>query len=173
MGIATASQTIGPYWHLIEDKDRADLTRFGATGDKIVLTGTIFDGDGKPCPDTCVEIWQSDPPTSDTFPGFGRANSDATGTFRLTTIKPGPVAGLGNAQQAPHIAICLLGRGLMAGLVTRAYFAGDPLNATDPLLSSIEDPALRGTLIAVADGPGVWRLDIRLQGDGETVFLDV
>ncbi len=173
MGIATASQTIGPYWHLIEDKDWADLTRFGAAGDKIVLTGTIFDGDGKPCPDTCVEIWQSDPPASDTFPGFGRANSDANGTFRLTTIKPGPVAGLGNAQQAPHIAICLLGRGLMAGLVTRAYFAGDPLNATDPLLSSIEDAGLRGTLIAVADGPGAWRLDIRLQGDGETVFLDV
>lgn len=173
MGIATASQTIGPYWHLIEDKDWADLTRFGATGDKIVLTGTIFDGDGKPCPDTCVEIWQSDPPASDLFPGFGRANSEASGTFRLITIKPGPVAGLGNAQQAPHIAICLLARGLMAGLVTRAYFAGNPLNATDPLLSSIEDPALRGTLIAMPDGPGVWRLDIRLQGDGETVFLDV
>ena len=173
MGIATASQTIGPYWHLIEDKDWADLTRFGATGDKIVLTGTIFDGDGKPCPDTCVEIWQSDPPASDIFPGFGRANSDARGTFRLTTIKPGPVAGLGNSQQAPHIAICLLGRGLMAGLVTRAYFAGEPLNGTDPLLSSIEDAAQRGTLIAVPDGPGVWRLDIRLQGDGETVFLDV
>ncbi len=173
MGIATASQTIGPYWHLIEDKDWADLTRFGATGDKIVLTGTIFDGDGKPCPDTCVEIWQSDPPASDLFPGFGRANSDASGTFRLITIKPGPVAGLGNAQQAPHIAICLLARGLMAGLVTRAYFAGDPLNATDPLLSSIEDAGLRGTLIAAPDGPGVWRLDIQLQGDGETVFLDV
>ncbi len=173
MGIATASQTIGPYWHLIEDKDWADLTRFGATGDKIVLTGTIFDGDGKPCPDTCVEIWQSDPPASDMFPGFGRANSDASGTFRLTTIKPGPVAGLGNTQQAPHIAICLLSRGLMAGLVTRAYFAGDPLNGTDPLLSSIEDAAQRGTLIALPDGPGIWRLDIRLQGDGETVFLDV
>ena len=93
MPSATASQTIGPYWHLIEDKDWADLTRFGAEGEKIVLTGTVYDGDGAPCPDACIEIWQTDPPTSDTFPGFGRSNTDASGTFRLITLKPGPVAG--------------------------------------------------------------------------------
>lgn len=173
MPVATASQTIGPYWHIIEDKSWADLTRFGATGEKIVLTGTIHDGDGKPCPEACVEIWQSDPPADDTFPGFGRANTDANGTFRLVTIKPGPVAGLGNTQQAPHIAINILSRGLMTGLVTRAYFRGEALNQTDPLLSSIEDPALRDTMIAVPEGAGVWRLDIRLQGEGETVFLEV
>ena len=173
MPIATASQTIGPYWHILEDKTWADLTRFGATGEKIVLTGRVLDGDGQPCGDACVEIWQSDPPASDTFTGFGRANTDANGTFRLVTIKPGPVPGRGNAQQAPHIAICLLSRGLMKGLATRAYFRDDPLNETDPLLVSIEDPARRGTLIAEPDGAGVWRLDIRLQGDGETVFLEV
>lgn len=170
---ATASQTIGPYWHLIEDKSWADLTRFGATGETIILTGTIRDGDGAPCPGTCVEIWQSDPPTSETFPGFGRANTDAEGTFRFVTLRPGPVPGRGNTLQAPHIAIRILARGLMAGLVTRAYFAGDALNDSDPLLTSIDDPALRRTLIAGHEGAAVWRLDIRLQGDGETLFLDV
>jgi protocatechuate 3,4-dioxygenase alpha subunit len=177
MPIATASQTIGPYWHILEDKSWADLTRFGATGERIVLTGRVLDGDGRPCSDACVEIWQADPPASDVFPGFGRANTDADGRFRLITIRPGPVAGahgaLGNVQQAPHIAICLLSRGLMRGLVTRAYFQGEPLNETDPLLLSIDDPVRRGTLIAMPDGPGVWRLDIRLQGERETVFLDV
>jgi protocatechuate 3,4-dioxygenase alpha subunit len=173
MTSATASQTIGPFWHIMEDKSWADLTRFGAAGERIVLTGTIRDGDGAPCPGVCVEIWQTDPAASDTFPGFGRANTDDSGTFRLVTVRPGPVAGLGNTQQAPHIAICLLSRGLMSGLVTRAYFQGEALNETDPLLSSIEDAARRGTLIAVPDGDGVWRLDIRLQGDGETVFLEV
>ena len=173
MAVATASQTVGPYWHLIEDKSWADLTRFGATGEKIILTGAVLDGDGKPCADSCVEIWQSDPPASDSFPGFGRSVADANGVFRFTTLKPGPVAGRGNAQQAPHIAICVLSRGLMKGLVTRAYFAGEKLNDTDPLLMSIEDTARRGTLIARPEGSGTWRLDIRLQGDGETVFLDV
>jgi protocatechuate 3,4-dioxygenase alpha subunit len=105
MPIATASQTIGPYWHLIEEADWADLTRFGATGDKIILTGTITDGAGALVTDAAIEIWQSDPPASDTFTGYGRSRTDATGTFRLTTIKPGPVAGLGNAQQAPPASI--------------------------------------------------------------------
>jgi protocatechuate 3,4-dioxygenase, alpha subunit len=177
MPVTTASQTIGPYWHIIEDKSWADLTRFGAEGEKIVLTGTIYDGDGKPCPDACVEIWQADPPASDTFPGFGRSNTDATGSFRLITVKPGPVTGVsgprGNVRQAPHIAICVLSRGLMSGLATRAYFQGEALNETDPLLASIEEAERRATLIAQPEGGGVWRLDIRLQGEGETVFLGV
>ncbi len=151
----------------------ADLTRFGATGEKLTLTGTVFDGDGKPCTDACVEIWQSDPAASDSFPGFGRSATDADGKFRFVTIKPGPVPGRGNAQQAPHIAVCVLARGLMRGLVTRAYFQGEALNETDPLLMAIEDPARRGTLIAKPEGAATWRMDIRLQGDGETVFLDI
>ena len=172
MATTTASQTIGPYWHIIEDKALADLTRFGAEGETIVLTGRIVDGDGAPCSAACVEIWQSDPPASDDFPGWGRADTNADGMFRMTTLKPGPVAGRGNTQQAPHIAICILSRGLMHQLVTRAYFQGEALNDTDPLLMSIDDPARRATLIAAEQGSGVWRLDIRLQGDRETVFLD-
>jgi protocatechuate 3,4-dioxygenase, alpha subunit len=61
--------------------------------------------------------------------------------------------------------------------VTRAYFAGDPLNETDPLLSSIEDPNRRTTLLAQAEGGERWRVDIRLQrgprNETETVFLDL
>jgi protocatechuate 3,4-dioxygenase alpha subunit len=88
-------------------------------------------------------------------------------------VKPGPVPGRGNAQQAPHIAICVLSRGLMRGLVTRAYFHGEKLNETDPLLMSIDEPARRATLIARPAEAGTWRMDVRLQGEGETVFLDV
>ncbi len=170
---ATAAQTIGPFWHLLEEKSWADLTRFGAAGEPIVLTGRVIDGDGAPFADGCVEIWQSDPPTSDMFPGFGRSVIDPAGEFRFVTLKPGLVPGRGNAQQAPHIAICIHGRGLMHQLYTRAYFENDPLNETDPLLTSIEAPARRGTLIAKPDGAATWRLDIRLQGGNETVFLDV
>jgi protocatechuate 3,4-dioxygenase alpha subunit len=172
MPIATASQTIGPYWHLLEDKSWADLTRFGAEGERIAVTGRVTDGAGAAVTDGCVEIWQSDPPASETFPGFGRAATDADGVFRLVTLKPGPVRGRGNAVQAPHLAVAVFARGLLRHLTTRLYFAGEALNATDPLLSAIED-ARRGTLIAQPDGPGGWRLDIRLQGEGETVFLDV
>ena len=68
-----------------------------------------------------------DPPTSEIFQGFGRAATDKNGEYRFTTLKPGPVPGRGNTQQAPHFALTILGRGLMHHLVTRAYFQGDPL----------------------------------------------
>ena len=168
---ATARQTNGPYWHLIEHPEWADLTRFGATGERIVLTGRITDGEGAPVADACVEIWQADPPADEKFPGFGRARAGADGVFRFTTIRPGPVPGRGNAQQAPHIAIAIQARGLMQALMTRAYFAGEALNEADPVLGMVEDPARRATLIATPGDSGIWRLDIRLQGDGETVFL--
>ena len=177
MPAATSSQTIGPFWHLLNRLEWADLTRFGAAGAQITLTGSVIDGDGNPVTDAAVELWQADPPADETFPGFGRCRTDQRGEFRFATLKPGPVPGRGNAQQAPHLAITLHARGLLKGLVTRAYFAGEPLNETDPLLSSIEDPKRRATLIAEPLGADRWRIDIRLQrggqGETETVFLDI
>ncbi|MDI3309331.1 MAG: protocatechuate 3,4-dioxygenase subunit alpha [Acetobacteraceae bacterium] len=176
---ATASQTAGPYWHMIDFPEWADLLRADGpnaniNGERIVLTGRITDGDGAPCSDAMVEIWQADPEgryDSD-FHGFGRCATDENGVFRFVTLKPGPVRGRGNAIQAPHVVVSIFARGLLKQLVTRIYFAGEALNENDPLLS-ILDPARRGTLIAQPNGEGEWKLDIRLQGEGETVFLDI
>ncbi len=178
MTAATASQTIGPYWHLLEDPSWADLTRFGATGEKIALIGAITDGEGLPVTDACVELWQPSPAASPVWDGFGRAATDASGQFRFTTLKPGPVAGVpgSNIPQAPHAALTIFARGLVIHLQTRAYFAGETLNESDALLASLP-PERRGTLVArpvgALDGMPAWRLDIRLQGPDETVFLDV
>jgi protocatechuate 3,4-dioxygenase alpha subunit len=176
----TASQTAGPYWHLIDFPDWADLLRADGPnagydrGERIVLTGRVTDGEGAPCTDAMVEIWQADPEGSyeGGFHGFGRCATDAEGRFRFVTVKPGPVRGIGNATQAPHVVLSLFARGLLKQLVTRLYFAGEKLNGTDPVLAAV--PAeRRGTLIAQPAGSGEWRLDIRLQGAGETVFLEV
>lgn len=173
-----SSQTIGPYWHMLDFKGWHDLTRFGAQGERIRLMGAIMDGNGAPAADSCVELWQPSPAASDTWDGFGRAEADAQGVYSFITLKPGPVPlGRGrNGHQAPHAALTIFGRGLMQHLQTRIYFAGDPMNEEDPLLASL-DPARRGTLLAQpevsADGMPTWRLDIRLQGAGETVFLAV
>lgn len=172
MPIATAFQTIGPYWALIEQPEMADLTRFGAEGERIVLTGRITDGDGTPVIDGVVELWQASPAASDIFPGWGRSATDRDGRYRFTTLKPGPVPGRGNTQQAPHFAINLFARGILTRLVTRAYFQGEPLNDDDPVLSMVEDPARRATMIAKPGDGAVWTFDIRLQGERETVFLD-
>ncbi len=177
---ATASQTAGPYWHMIDFPEWADLLRpggpnDGAVGERVVLTGRITDGEGALVVDALVEIWQAGPDGSydGAFHGFGRCATNEAGAFRFTTLKPGPVPGLGNATQAPHIAITIFARGLMKHLVTRAYFAGEALNAADPVLNLVEDPARRATLIAQPAGGNEWRLDIVLQGANETVFLDV
>ena len=180
MTAATASQTAGPYWHMIDFPEWADLLRSGSgnegiTGERIVLTGRITDGEGAPVGDALVEIWQAGPDGryDGAFQGFGRCASGPDGEYRFVTLKPGLVPGRGNAMQAPHIQIAIFARGLMQHVVTRFYFAGEPANEADPVLNLVEDPARRATLVAKAAGAGTWRLDIRLQGEGETVFLDV
>src|ERR1700730_12938609 len=171
----TGSQPIGPFWHLIEHPEWADLTRFGAAGDRITLTGSIVDGDDNPVTDAAVELWQADPPADEHFPAFGRSRTDERGEFRFTTIRPGPVPGRGNAQQAPHINIAVFARGLLKQLFTRLYFADEPRNDADPVLQSIDDAAVRQTLLARpgAGTPRIYRFDIVLQGERETAFFDV
>ena len=58
-------------------------------------------------------------------------------------------------------------------VVTRLYFPEEEAaNAADPVLRSVTDPADRATLVASREEGG-YRFDIRLQGEGETVFFDV
>jgi len=179
MASATASQTAGPYWHLIDFPDWADLLRAGgpnagAAGERIVLGGAITDGAGAVVPDAMVEIWQAGPDGryDSGFHGFGRCATDAAGRYRFVTLMPGPVAGPGNGTQAPHVTLTIFARGLMRGLVTRVYFAGDPRLPDDPVLALVPQ-ARRPTLLARNAGAGEWQLDIRVQGEGETVFLEV
>ncbi len=189
--VPTPSQTVGPFFHLALDRPEwGDLAAEGAQGERIAVTGRMTDGDGAAVADACLELWQAnaagryahpdddqtDKPLDPHFRGFGRVSTDADGGFRLTTIRPGPVPGRGNTLQAPHIAVAIFARGLLKQLFTRIYFAGEALNDTDPVLSSITDPARRRTLIATRhdeDASPAYRFDIVLQGDDETVFFDV
>jgi len=112
------------------------------------------------------------------FRGWGRACSDFdTGLYTFETIKPGVVQGRKGRPMAPHIALWIVARGINLGLHTRLYFSDEAeANAKDPVLNLIEWEVRRKTLIAqreTRDGNVVYRFDIRLQGDGETVFFDI
>jgi protocatechuate 3,4-dioxygenase, alpha subunit len=158
----TASQTIGPFWHLLGETGNDDLTRFGATGPRIELVGRVLDGDGAPVTDACIEIWQATPPASPDFIGWGRSATDPHGAFRFVTLAPDPAA--------PVLSVAVFARGLLKPLWTRVYL-GEIDDPRDPLLAALA-PERRATLLArLADGR--WHWDIRLQGDGETVFLDL
>lgn len=194
----SASQTAGPYVHIgltpnfcgIEGVYDADL---GATmvndktqGQRITLIGQIFDGTGTPIKDAVIEIWQADAAglynspaemrgsADPNFQGWGRSATDGqTGEYRFDTIKPGRVPFRDGRKMAPHITFWIVARGINIGLHTRLYFGDEQAaNAEDPVLARIEHRARMETLIASAEG-NVYRFDIHLQGDNETVFLDI
>ncbi|MBP0465391.1 protocatechuate 3,4-dioxygenase subunit alpha [Roseomonas sp. PWR1] len=199
----TPSQTAGPYVHIglipkqagfdIFETNIGDVLVGPATqGERIRIEGRIFDGTGALVRDALVEIWQADAhgrfnhpadrqpgPRDETFRGWGRTGTDfETGLWAFETIKPGRVAGRsGHKPMAPHVSLWIVARGINLGLATRLYFGDEAAaNAEDPVLRIIEQPARRETLIAprsLRDGQPVYTLDIRLQGEGETVFFDV
>jgi protocatechuate 3,4-dioxygenase, alpha subunit len=184
--IPTPSQTVGPYLHL----GLAEVPCIAAEerrGERLRLLFRVLDGDGIPVPDAIIELWQADskgeyPPAEPhgneilnaPFRGFGRMSTRADGSCTFDTIKPGRVRGPDNTPQAPHINVSILGRGLLKRLSTRAYFSGDPANASDPVLALVPGDR-RITLFAQPDPARAsgWIFEIRLSGDGETVFFDV
>lgn len=162
-------------------------------GERIRIEGTIYDGADDPVRDALVEIWQAnaagryahpadrqaDKAPDPAFRGWGRTGSDfETGLWSFETIKPGPVVGrLGHRPMAPHVNLWIAARGINVGLQTRLYFGDEEAaNAADPVLNLIEQRARRRTLIARhedREGVPTYVLDIRLQGENETVFFDV
>ncbi|HKV25850.1 MAG TPA: protocatechuate 3,4-dioxygenase subunit alpha [Candidatus Acidoferrum sp.] len=185
---ATASQTVGPFFKIgFSWLYRENLAATEVAGERFEISGRVLDGDGKPVPDGIIEIWQAnshgkyahpddaqDKPVEKGFSGFGRVPTDEDGRFRFSTIKPGRVPGPNGSLQAPHLEITLFTRGLLRRLITRMYFPDDAGNAEDLALKLVE-PARRGTLIAktIEGQPGKLEWNIRMQGEGETVFFEL
>ena len=173
--VPTPSQTIGPFFHdALLDKNYSELVSPDHP-EGIRIKGTVYDGAGGVVPDAMVEIWQAnreDLSLDEDFSDFGRSGTEAGGAFSFLTVKPGPIPGPGGQIQAPHVMVSVFARGLLKRLVTRIYFPDEEVaNAVDPVLLSIEDPELWGTLIARDEGDAL-RFDIHLQGDGQTAFFE-
>jgi len=179
----TPSQTIGPYFGFALPWDDGPFVVAEGTAGAIRVSGRVTDGHGDPVPDCLIETWQADPaghfdhPADGNagagFKGFGRCPTDEDGRFSILTLKPGRVADLAGELQAPHIDVSVFARGLLKRLVTRIYFDDEAeANSSDPILTAVPDLQVRATLIAVRTDDG-YRFDIRLQGDGETVFFDL
>ncbi|QJQ96973.1 MULTISPECIES: protocatechuate 3,4-dioxygenase subunit alpha [Halomonadaceae] len=193
----TASQTAGPYVHIglalaaagnptRDEEIWNEMAKADAEGERIEVVGTVIDGNGDLVRDAFIEAWQADSrgeyqleyDLHKPFNSFGRTATtfDHGSEFTLKTVKPGVVKTADGQAMAPHINLTIFARGVNIHLNTRLYFEDEAqANADCPVLKRVESPARRQTLIAKreeADGKVRYRLDIRLQGEGETVFFD-
>jgi protocatechuate 3,4-dioxygenase, beta subunit len=162
-------------------------------GERIIVEGRVLDGDGRPIPDTLVEIWQANAagryrhdgdrhpaPLDPSFSGAGRCLTDGEGRWRFVTVKPGayPWNNHPNAWRPAHIHFSLFGRSFTQRLITQMYFPGDPLLAFDPILQSVPEAA-RERLVSSFDLDATvpewalgYRWDIVLRGPEATPLED-
>ena len=187
----TPSQTAGPFIHIgtlpsvaglrTQGEEKQNILANGGQPDEpIRIEGMIHDGAGAPVTDALIEIWQADSKGrygSAAFGGWGRAAADfKTGQFWFDTIKPGATRYRDGRPQAPHVSFSIFARGINIHLQTRMYFSDEQAaNAADPVLQAVGTPELAATLIAqktTRDGRSVYRFDVHLQGERETVFFD-
>jgi protocatechuate 3,4-dioxygenase beta subunit len=186
----------GPAVSAVTSED-ADLTRNAGTGgeaigQRIIVTGRVLDGDGRPVPNTLLEIWQANasgrylhkrdqwPGVLDpNFLGMGRCLADAQGVYRFTTVRPGAYPWLNhyNAWRPAHIHFSVFGPASVSRVVTQMYFPDDPLHALDPIMNSVPTERGRQALIAAYDHEVTqpewalgYRWDIVLQGANATPF---
>jgi protocatechuate 3,4-dioxygenase, beta subunit len=193
----TLTETTGPQLapaRLTGEGD-ADLTAQhdgDPIGERIIVSGTVRDTEGKPLPDTLIEVWQANSagrylhrwdrwpaPLDPNFSGAGRCVTDRDGRYTFTTIKPGPYpwGNHYNAWRPAHIHYSLLGRAFAQRLVTQMYFPGDPFFDFDPIFNSVRDEQARERLISRFDIDATrpnwahaYQFDIFLRGPGATPF---
>jgi len=168
----TPSQTVGPFFHeALRWKEPGKVAFAGGGGERIVITGRMTDGSGQPVGDAMIETWQRLPegnaPAADSGSGnpygFGRLETGKDGSFRIETQMP--------EGAAPFLDVTIFARGLLKGLRTRVYLADEARVRSEPMLKDLASSSRLATLLAQRAGKGEYRWDIRLQGDGETVFF--
>jgi protocatechuate 3,4-dioxygenase, beta subunit len=184
-GPAYGTDKVGPLDH--------DLTRQfeeEPLGERIIVTGRVLDGDGRPVRNSLVEIWQANAagryihagdrhpaPLDPNFAGAGRCLTDDEGRYRFVTIKPGayPWGNHHNAWRPAHIHFSLFGPAFATRLITQMYFPGDPLFGQDPIFNAVRDPEARRRMISTFDLETTepewalgYRFDIVLRGRDAT-----
>ena len=193
---ASLGELSGPvYGHESYHEGDNDLTKQHAgepLGERIIVTGRVMDEDGRPIPDTLVEVWQANAagryihvvdqhpaPLDANFTGAGRCVTDANGIYKFTTVKPGayPWRNHANAWRPQHIHFSLFGPSFLTRLVTQMYFPGDPLIPLDPIAQAVGDPRAVERMTATFDLETTvpewalgYRFDIVLRGRNATHF---
>lgn len=192
------SEITGPtFGHSDIDPIDNDLIKnYAKTGDpigeRIIVHGRVLDENGRPVPNTLVEIWQANAggryrhrkdaylaPIDPNFGGCGRTLTDENGYYFFRTVKPGayPWRNWVNSWRPAHIHVSVFGTAFAQRLITQMYFEGDPLIAKCPIIATIPDQRAIEQLIAPLDTNAAvpldclaYKFDIVLRGRRSTLF---
>ncbi|MDQ1246396.1 MAG: protocatechuate 3,4-dioxygenase, beta subunit [Actinomycetota bacterium] len=164
------AEVVAPvFGHSDVDALESDLTIGGNAepiGERMTVRGRLVDGDGHPVAGQLIEIWQANAagryihkrdqhpaPIDPNCTGVGRCITGGDGSYKFTTVKPGPYPwrNHNNAWRPAHIHFSLFGTDFTQRMITQMYFPGDPLFALDPIYQSIVDPKARARLVAAYD----------------------
>jgi protocatechuate 3,4-dioxygenase alpha subunit len=151
MSTVTPFQTVGPYWSIglrVGLEPPADL------GARVIVRGRLIDGAGAGIPDGILEWWHPG------WPAVRRSTTEDGGNFVIEMAR------------APHIAVRVLGRGILTQYLTRLYFADDPGASSDPVLQLVPEHR-RHTLLAQPTAAGEYAFNVVVQGENETVFFEI
>ncbi|MBX2798243.1 MAG: protocatechuate 3,4-dioxygenase subunit beta [Myxococcales bacterium] len=192
----TRSETTSPVFGqgLVGPTDHDLLVNFGQgdpIGERIVVHGRVLDSDGRPVPDTLVEMWQANAagryrhpkdgyraPLDPNFGGCGRTLTGSDGRFAFRTVKPGayPWPNGGNDWRPAHIHFSVFGTAFAQRLITQMYFEGDPLISRCAIVNGLPPDAVAG-LVGTLDMERTipmdliaWRFDIVVAGRSRTPF---
>ena len=192
------SEITGPVFRAGElgPKDNDLILNFAKNGmpigERIIVHGTVRDGNGRPVANALVEVWQANAggryrhkndryiaPIDPNFGGCGRMLTDAEGRYHFRTVKPGayPFRNELNDWRPAHIHYSISGSGWAQRLITQMYFEGDPLIPGCPIIRTIPDEEQVRGLIAQLDRRAAieldclaYRFDIVLRGARATYF---
>lgn len=178
----TPSQTVGPFFALEFVWPDGGNVLLADQGKRITLTGRVLDGAGAPVTDALLETWQVDAagkvPGADDGArpqGYARVATGPDGGYAIETAMPGAYTGPRGERYAPQLSVTIFTRGLLKAVRTRVFLADLDAIRDDPLARAVGNPDRLKTLVAARDprDPKVYRWDIRLQGGGETVFIEI
>lgn len=179
----TPGQTVGPYYGIGLSYPGDNILVPQGSPNSVLLWGYVFDGNGEPVIDAHLEIWQADAEgrvprqqgslrrDGHTFTGYGRSTTDDTGRFWFSTLNPGAVVKPREGSSASFISVGVFARGLLDRLMTRIYLPEARID-DDPLMRGLPRERV-STLVGSRQADGSLRFDVRLQGENETVFLNL
>jgi protocatechuate 3,4-dioxygenase beta subunit len=128
-GKTVVAMTEGPYYKA-GSPERTNIID-GSPGEKLTLTGFVFNSDCKPIPNAWIDFWQADGGGNYDNSGYklrGHQFTDSEGKYTLETVIPGEYPG-----RTPHVHVKVRASETGSTITSQLYFPGAAQNEADSI----------------------------------------